>query len=93
MVDLIGLRQSAGTWSIVAQAKPVIGLDWMKVRAACRDVTGPTMYEDLAAVFNREQLLALATGDEARGWVDAAAPDADLFLVILGENLESLCGD
>jgi len=89
MVDLIGLRQRAGEWKIVASTCPVIGFDWQKIRSECRDVTGPSLYEDLAAVFQRDDLRALATTNAARDWIAGPGADAEIFVVILAENLES----
>lgn len=93
MVDLIGLRQRAGTWEIVIQTSPVVGFDWEKIRAECRDVTGPTLYKDEAAVFERSDLLALATTAEARAWIEHPAASAEIFLVVLAEGVESGLGN
>jgi len=93
MVDLIGLRQHHGQWRIVAQTSPVVGFDWMKMRVALRDVTGPTLYEDWAGVFERNELLALATDLRAKAWICGAAGEAELFMVVFAENVESFCGD
>jgi hypothetical protein len=92
MVSLIGLQQRAGTWKIVMQAEPVVGFDWEAIRSQCRDVTGPTLYQDLAAVFERDELKKLATEDHVRDWIENA-PGADIFLIVLGESVESGLGD
>jgi len=93
IVDLIGLRQHAGNWEIAIQTCPFLGFDWELIRAERRDVTGPSLYKDEACVFERSDLLSLATRPEARAGIDGPAAAAEIFLIVLAENVESGLGD
>lgn len=88
MVSFIGLRQRQGVWYLVTQTEAQGAFDWKAMRKELRDITGPSLYEDRAAVFERDQLLALAQDNSARHWFKCQGREAEQIVVIWGENME-----
>jgi hypothetical protein len=86
---IIAIDWRASIYSVIASEifNTTAEIDWTGLKKAhpLADVTGPTMYQDKAAVLSPAQMRQYAVGPKALAFLDSLAKDAFLFLIHVGE--------